>query len=221
MADKQDKHHEDLNKVAVEALKGLHLNPARHLASLLDSGAPISAEVRALLSMSLRGANPFGVVLDISGHEESARKVDSLTKKRRDYKIGKIVERLAVELGPTKSFVEAATRWKPERDSSFYRKRYYYAKKCDDWVSAARLEGGIFADLDHDLMRDIWHLSVLGGYSPPSSGEYARDRAWRLKGLEENFAAQGFSGQGLDEATQEAFSLMEYLLPKPFDSGHS
>lgn len=218
MSDKQVKSHEDLNRVAIEALKGLHLHPARRLAELLESTAPIELEVRHLLAASLRGANPFEVIAEIKGHEKSARRIDSLAKKRRDYRIGKIVERLIEELppnvGPTKGFEFLASRRSPARDSSFYRKHYYEARKCDAWLRNAREQGGIYANLPDAVLRDIWHLADLDRRPPPSSEDYGQDRKERLEVLEEEFANHGLAGQALEVALREAFLMLEYLQPE-------
>lgn len=218
MSDKQVKSRQDLNRAAIEALKGLHLHPARRLAELLESTAPLDLEVRVLLAAALRDANPYGVSAEIKGHEKSARRIDSLAKKRRDYRIGKIVERLVEELpsgiGPTKGFDVLASRRRPARDSSFYRKHYYEARRCDTWVSNARAQAGIFATLPDAVLRDIWHLADIDRRTPPTSDGYGKDRKGRLEVLEHELAKHGLAGRELEEALTEAFLMLEYFHPE-------
>lgn len=212
-----DARAESLNQSAAEALMGFHLNPVHVIAELLTSTAPIGPEVRILLALSLKGANPFGIAIDIIGHENSARKTESLRAKRRDYEIGKKVEKIVRKFGATKGFLEAESNFAPKRDSSFWRKRYYYAVNCDKWLSSARLTGGLYATLDDAQMRDIWHFAAIAAPnrkpSPPTTEKYTCDRIERLHAIESDPRLNRFAGSEREKFIAEILYMMEFLHP--------
>lgn len=175
-----------LNAEALRALWGLTRNGNESIARLLESGLPISELVRFELVDALRGKSSGGISIRLDGHDAQASRIEALQIRRQRYADGLRVKPYRQKFGVVDGFLIAAEH--EGHDDTYWKKRYYYAKNCDDWVEAAKLQGGMFARIGDSALRDIWHWSAISAGdwkkpTPPTVEEYERTLLARIHHL--------------------------------------
>jgi len=172
-----------LNAEALRALWGLTRNGNESIARLLESGVRIHDLVRFELIDALRGKSSGGVSISLDGHDAQASRIEALQIRRQRYADGLRAKPYREKYGVVDGFLIAAER--EGHDDTYWKKRYYYAKNCDDWIESAKLQGGMFASIGDSNLRDIWHLSAISAGDwkkpvPPTVQDYERTLMERI-----------------------------------------
>jgi hypothetical protein len=150
----------ELNLAALGALMGYSQDWRGPLTALLRSNEPIDETVRMLLLWAIQGNHPSGLVMELTGHGDQARRIADLEARRRWLKLGREVAMfVAKEGGVTAGILSAEEAL--GKDESECRKRYYYAKHCGDWIAEARATSRYYGAMSDSELEDIWHLASI------------------------------------------------------------
>jgi hypothetical protein len=208
-----------LNAEALRALWGLARNGNESIARLLESGAPINDLVRLELVDALRGKSSGGVSISLDGHDAQASRVEALQIRRQWYADGLRAKPYRDKHGVVDGFLIAAEN--NGHDDTYWKKRYYYAKNCDDWTEAAKLQGGMFANIGEAALRDIWHWSAIsaGGWkkpSPPTVQDYERNLLQRIHHIKPYLQAEfpNLPDADINDIVVQMLSLWELRPPE-------
>lgn len=173
-----------LNQAAFNALMGTSADWRADLVALLRSDVPIGPAVRSQLAEAIGGKSE--ITLNLSGHQETLKRMEGLEARRKWMRDGELAASYVAQHSKVDDAFAAAADELGE-DDPYWRRRYYYFKRCRDWMQSARREGKFYLTMDSDELETVWHVASCNQKSdkptPPSAEEFDDLRLRRIRWL--------------------------------------